>query len=47
MPKPIILAWVFKHRGAQPLEHSEGFSERMVHSLIIAVSRTQRKHKGL
>ena len=37
MPKPIILAWVFKHRGAQPLDHSESFLERTKHTLIIEV----------
>lgn len=35
MPKPIISAWVFKHRGAQPLDHSEGFLEGSVHFLIM------------
>lgn len=39
-----FLAWVFKHRGAQPLDHSESFLERMVHTLIIEVLRNQWKH---
>lgn len=43
MPKPIISAWVFKHRGAQPLDNSESFLERMVHTLIIEATRSQRK----
>ena len=37
MLKRIILAWVFKHRGAQPPDHSESFLERTEHTLITEV----------
>ena len=41
----IFLVWVFKHRGAKTLDHSESFMERTEHTLIIEVSRNQRKHQ--
>lgn len=45
MEKHIILAWVFKHRAAKPLDHSESFWDGSVHSLIMEVKRSQRKHQ--
>lgn len=40
MKKHIILAWVFKHRAAKPLDHSESFWDGSVHSLIMEVKRS-------